>query len=145
MNNKIANDFKDALKNQDKFKLSVLRMLKSAIQMEQINKKHDLSDAEVISVIKKQVKLRKDSILEYEKYNKLNEVSNLTKEIEILSAYLPEEATVEQIMKVIDEAFAEIKPESMKDMGKIMAFVSSNIANADAKTVSDIVKQRLNK
>ena len=145
MNDKIATDFKDALKNQDKFKLGVLRMLKSALQMEQINKKHDLSDDEIISVIKKQVKLRKDSLLEYEKYDKKDEVDNLTNEINILQEYLPEEASVEQISKMLDEAFAEIKPESMKDMGKIMAYASSHLANADAKTVSDMVKERLNK
>ena len=145
MNERIANDLKDALKSQDKFKLSVLRMLKSALQMEQINKKHDLSDAEIISVIKKQVKLRKDSILEYEKYNKEEEVANLTKEVEILNEYLPEEASAEDISKMLDEAFAEIKPESMKDMGKIMAYASSHLANADAKMISDMVKERLNK
>ena len=145
MNEKIANDFKDALKSQDKFKLSVLRMLKSALQMEQINKQHDLSDAEIISVIKKQVKLRKDSILEYVKYNKEEEVANLTKEVEILNEYLPKEASAEEISKMLDEAFAEIKPESMKDMGKIMAYASSHLANADAKMVSDMVKDRLNK
>ena len=145
MNDKIANDLKDALKSQDKFKLGVLRMLKSALQMEQINKKHDLSDAEIISVIKKQVKLRKDSLLEYEKYDKKEEVANLTNEIEILNAYLPEEASVEDISKMLDEAFAEIKPESMKDMGKIMAYASSHLANADAKTISDMVKERLSK
>ena len=145
MNERIANDLKDALKSQDKFKLSVLRMLKSALQMEHINKKHDLSDAEIISVIKKQVKLRKDSILEYEKYNKEEEVANLTNEVEILNEYLPEEASAEDISKMLDEAFKEIKPESMKDMGKIMAYASSHLANADAKMISDMVKERLNK
>ena len=145
MNEKIANDFKEALKSQDKFKLSVLRMLKSSLQMEQINKKHDLSDAEIISVIKKQVKLRKDSLLEYEKYNKEDEVANLNKEIEILNEYLPEEASAEDIAKMLDEAFLEIKPESMKDMGKIMAYASSHLANADSKMISDMVKERLNK
>ena len=67
---KINNDLKAAMKEHDTFKLSVLRMLKSALQLEQISKKHELEDSEISSVIKKQVKLRKDSILEYEKYNK---------------------------------------------------------------------------
>lgn len=145
MNEKIASDLKDALKNQDKFKMGVLRMLKSALQNEQINKKHELSDEDIISVIKKQVKLRKDSSLEYEKYGKSEEVENLTKEIEILNNYLPEEASEEEISKMLDEAFLEIKPESMRDMGKIMAYASSHLANADAKLVSDMVKERLNK
>ena len=145
MNEKIAADLKDALKSQDKFQLSVLRMLKSALQNEQINKKEDLSDADIISVIKKQVKLRKDSITEYEKYNKNDEVSNLTKEIDILSNYLPKEATKEEISQVLDEAFNIIKPESMKDMGKIMGYASSKLANFDSKMLSEMVKERLNK
>ena len=77
MNELIATDFKEAMKNGDKFTLSVLRMLKSAIQMEQINKKHELNDEEIIAVIKKQVKVRKDSLLEYEKYNKVELVDSL--------------------------------------------------------------------
>lgn len=145
MNDKIAADLKDALKSQDKFQLSVLRMLKSALQNEQINKKEDLSDADIISVIKKQVKLRKDSIAEYEKYDKNDEVSNLTKEIDILSNYLPKEASKEEISKVLDDAFNIIKPESMKDMGKIMGYASSKLANFDSKMLSEMVKERLNK
>ena len=72
MNEQIANDLKNAMKNSDKFSLNVLRMLKSALQMEKINLKRELNDSEVISVIKKQVKLRKDSISEYQKYDKLD-------------------------------------------------------------------------
>ena len=85
----INNDLKTAMKEHDSFKLSVIRMLKSALQLEQIAKKHELDDSEVTSVIKKQVKLRKDSISEYEKYGKVDSVKDLEKEIEILSSYLP--------------------------------------------------------
>ena len=77
----IIKDMTQAMKEQDKFKLSVLRMLKSALQLEKINKKHDLSDDEVIAVIKKQVKTRKDSIVEFEKYDKKDEVEKLGKEV----------------------------------------------------------------
>ena len=87
----IIADMTTAMKEQDKFTLSVLRMLKSALQLEQINKKHDLTDEEVIAVIKKQVKMRKDSITEYSNYGKTEEVEALNKEVECLSAYLPEE------------------------------------------------------
>ena len=68
MQEKITKDMTQAMKEQNKFALSVLRMLKSALQLEKISKNHDLSDEEVINVIKKQVKARKDSIVEYEKY-----------------------------------------------------------------------------
>ena len=70
VNELIKKDLVTSMKEQDKFKTSVLRMLKSAIEAEKINKKHDLSDEEVIAVIKKQVKVRNASVLEFEKYNR---------------------------------------------------------------------------
>ena len=84
LNDTIIKDMTTAMKEQDKFNLSVLRMLKSALQLEKINLKHDLSDEEVMVVIKRQVKQRKDSITEFEKYGKTEEVENLNKEIACL-------------------------------------------------------------
>lgn len=143
MNEQIANDLKSAMKSGDKFKLSVLRMLKSALQLESISKKHELSDEEVRSVIKKQVKTRKDSMEEFKKYNKTDEVEKLEKEIEVLNAYLPEEMTEEEIAKVIDEVFNELKPTSMKEMGMVMKELNTKITNADMSLVSKLVKERL--
>ncbi len=143
MNEQIANDLKNAMKTGDKFKLSVLRMLKSALQLEAISKKKDLDDDEVISVIKKQVKTRKDSILEYQKYNKLDEVNSLQKEIDILNVYLPEEMSLDEVNKVINEVFDTLKPTSMKDMGLIMKELNAKITNADMSMVSKIVKDKL--
>ena len=80
MYEKINEDLKNAMKSKDTFKLSVLRMLKSALQLEQISKKHELDDNEIASVLKKQVKVRKDSLEEYKKYNKEDEVEKLEKE-----------------------------------------------------------------
>lgn len=143
MNNKIAEDLKLAMKNSDKFRLSVLRMLKSALQLEAISKKHELSDDEVLSVLKKQVKTRKDSIEEFSKYNKTEEVAKLEQEIEILNTYLPEEMTPEEISKIIDEVFSELNPTSMKDMGKVMKELNTKITNANMSLVSNMVKERL--
>lgn len=143
MNSKIAEDLKTAMKNGDKFKLSVLRMLKSALQLDSISKKHELNDDEVMSVIKKQVKTRKDSISEFAKYNKTEEIAKLEQEIEILNAYLPEEMTVEEISKIIEQVFKEINPTSMKDMGLIMKELNTRITNADMSLVSKMVKERL--
>ena len=140
----IIKDMTTAMKNQDKFSLSVLRMLKSALQLEKINKKHDLSDEEVIAVIKKQVKMRKDSIEEYTKFNKTEEVDSLNKEIECLATYLPEELSHEQIEKGIEEIFNELKPESIKDMGKVMKAAQEKFqASADMTVVSNIVREKL--
>lgn len=144
MQEKISNDLKEAMKSGDKFKLSVLRMLKSALQLEAIKEKKDLSDEEVMVVIKKNVKQRKDSIAEFEKYNKQEEIANLEKEIEILDSYLPEQLSEEQIDKEINKVFEEINPTSMKDMGKMMKVLTERIGTvADMSLVSKNVKDRL--
>ena len=144
LNEKIANDMKEAMKSQDKFKLSVLRMLKSSLQLESISLKKELSDNEVMSVIKRNVKQRKDSIVEYQKYNKEEEITNLEHEVEILKSYLPEELSEEEIIKRIDAKIEEIKPESMKDMGRIMKELTAEIGTvADMSNVSKIVKEKL--
>ena len=144
MQEKINNDLKEAMKSGDKFKLSVLRMLKSALQLEAIKEKKELSDEEVMGVIKRNVKQRKDSIAEFEKYNKQEEIVNLEKEIEILKAYLPEELSEEQIDEEISKVFEEVKPTSMKDMGKMMKMLTEKIGTvADMSLVSKKVKDRL--
>lgn len=145
MNNKINEDLKSAMKEKDTFKLSVLRMLKSALQMEQIAKKHELSDTEVASVIKKQVKVRKDSVEEYKKYGKDDSVKDLEQEIAILENYLPEEMSQAEIEEVINSVFETVKPTSMKDMGLVMKNVNELLAdkNADMSLVSKLVKEKL--
>lgn len=141
---KIIKDMTQAMKEQNKFALSVLRMLKSALQLEKISKNHDLSDEEVTNVIKKQVKARKDSIVEYEKYERQDEVTKLKQEIEVLSAYLPAELSEAEIDKALDEIFAEIKPASIKDMGKVMKEATARIGTvADMSLVSKKVKAKL--
>lgn len=145
MINKINEDLKNAMKDADKFKLSVLRMLKSALQLEGINKKHDLTDDEILSVIKKQVKQRNDSISEFKKYDKLDKVEDLEKEIAILDEYLPEEISEEEINKILDQAFTSVNPTSMKDMGMVMKETQKllNGKNADMSLVSKLIRERL--
>ena len=145
MINRIDEDLKLALKNQDKFTLSVLRMLKSEfINESRKGTLHELSDDEAIKVIKRQVKTRKDSINEYMSYGKEELARELEHEVEILSKYLPEEMTEEEIIKIIDSVFEESKPTSMKDMGTAMKAVSAKITNADMAFVSKTIKDRLN-
>lgn len=145
MYEKINEDLKNAMKSKDTFKLSVLRMLKSALQLEQISKKHELDDNEIASVLKKQVKVRKDSLEEYKKYNKTDEVEKLEKEISVLSVYLPEELSEEEIEKIVLSAIDEIKPTSMKDMGLVMKKVGELLVgkNADMSLVSKLVKEKI--
>ena len=145
MYEKINEDLKNAMKEKDTFKLSVLRMLKSALQLEQIAKKHELDDNEVAAVLKKQVKVRKDSLEEYKKYDKAELVESLEKEIAILDVYLPEEMSEEDITKVVEDAISEVKPTSMKDMGLVMKKVNELLVgkNADMSLVSKLVKEQI--
>ena len=145
MYEKINEDLKVAMKEKDTFKLSVLRMLKSALQLEQISKNHELDDNEVSAVLKKQVKIRKDSLEEYEKYGKTDSVKQLEDEIEILSNYLPEELDAKSVEALVDEAINEVNPSSMKEMGLVMKKINELLVgkNADMSLVSKLVKEKI--
>lgn len=144
MFDKIKKDLVTSMKEQDKFKLSVLRMLKSSLQKEEINKKRELTDDEVLNVIKKEVKVRNASLEEYMEYNRKDLADELRKEIEILKTYLPEELSHEELLKIIDEQFNIINPTSMKDMGTVIKSVSSIVGTrADMSEVSKIVKEKI--
>ena len=144
MRNKLLNDLVTAMKNQDKETLSVLRMVKGAIQLEEINVKHELTDDEFIGVVSKQIKTRKESIVEFEKAGRTDLVEQTSKEIEILNKYMPEQLSEEEVLKVIDEAFNEIKPQAQSDMGKLMGYVNPKLkGKADMGFVSKTIKEKL--
>lgn len=144
LNDRIMNDLKEAMKNKDSFKLGVIRMVKGAIQLEKINKKRDLNDEEVIDVISKQIKLRKDSINEFEKAGRNDLADTTKKEIEVLNEYMPEQLSSEEVNKIIDEAFAKVNPTSQKDMGLVMKEVTPKVkGKADMGEVSRIIKEKL--
>ena len=144
MFDKIKSDLLESMKSGDKFKLGVLRMLKSALQMEQISLNHELNDDEVLTVIRREVKKRNSSIIEYEKFNKLDTVEHLKHEINILEEYLPAMLSNEKIEKIIDETIAEYDNPDIKSMGKIIAEVKTKTnGNADMSLVSKLVKERL--
>ena len=142
--NQINEDMKLAMKSQDKEKLSVVRMLKSAIQMASIELKHDLSDEEVIDVVAKQIKMRKDSIAEFEKASREDLVAQYKSEVEILNSYMPEQLSLEEVTKIIDEVFANVNPTSPKQMGLIMKEVNPKVRGKfDMGEVSKLIKDRL--
>lgn len=144
MREKILSDLVTAMKNQDKETLAVLRMVKGAMQLEEINVKHELTDDEVLTVLVKQIKTRKESIVEFEKGNRTDLIEATNKEIEILNKYMPEQLSDDEVAAIIDEAFIEIKPESNKDMGKIMAYVNPKLkGKTDMGKVSQIIKSKL--
>ncbi len=144
MKERILNDLKTAMKNQDKEKLSVVRMIKGALQLEEINKKRDLTDDEIILVISKQIKTRKESITEFQKANRIDLIEQTEKEIEILNEYMPEQLSEDEVNNIVDQAFEIVNPQAMSDMGKIMKEITPKLSGkADMSMVSKIVKDKL--
>lgn len=144
MFDKVKSDLLASMKEQDKFKLGVLRMLKSALQMEQINVGHDLTDEETLTVIRREVKKRNSSIQEYEKFGKIDTVQDLKHEVEILESYLPAMLSDEEVEKIINEVIETFENPDIKSMGKIISLVKEKTnGNADMSKVSALVKERL--
>lgn len=145
----IMTDMKEAMKSHDKETLSTLRFLKSAIDLFKINNKMDRtespSDDTVIEVVSKQVKTHKESIEEFKKAGRDDLVENLLKEVQVLSKYLPEQLSEDEVGSKIDEVISSVKASSIKDMGKVMKELTPIFkGKADMKLVNTIVKEKLN-
>ena len=145
MKERIVNDLKEAMKAQDKELLAVIRMVKGAISLEEINTKKELNDDEVISIIAKQIKTRKESIEDFKKGNRQDLIDQTNREIEILSKYMPEQLSIEEVNTIIDAIFDEVKPSSMADMGKLMGLAKEKLnGRADMSYVSKTIREKLN-
>lgn len=144
----ITNDMKEAMKSKDKDALNTLRLLKSAIDLYLVNNKLDrnnASDEVVIDVVSKQVKTHKESIEEFKKANRTDLVEGLEKEITLLTKYLPEQLSEEEVRNVVDQVFEQVKPTSMKDMGALMKELTPLLkGKADMKLVNTIIREKLN-
>lgn len=144
LNDRINEDLKIAMKEKDNFKLGVIRMVKGAIQLSKINLKHELSDEEVVDVISKQIKMRKDSIKEFTSAGRNDLAEQNQKEIDLLNQYMPEQLSEDEIIKIIEGAFAQVNPTSQKQMGLIMKEVSPKLkGKADMGEVNKIIKSKL--
>jgi uncharacterized protein len=144
---KIFNDYKEAMKNRDTLKSSVLSFLRAAmINAAFEKKKNTLEDNDAIAVIKKQVKQRQDSIEQFQKGNRQDLADKEINELAILKVYLPEELSSDEVKKIIEECVASTGALGMKDMGRVMKEANARIAGrADSKLVSDLVRERLSK
>lgn len=144
MFDKIQSDYIAAFKAKETVKKDVLGLLKGAILNAKIDKKEDLADEEIINLVEKQIKLRKDSKVEYEKAGKEDVVKQLEEEIEVLMEYMPEQLSILEVNKIIDEVFDKVKPTSQKEMGLIMKEVTPLLkGKADMKEVSSIIKEKI--
>ena len=141
LSERINNDLKEAMKSKDSFRVSVIRMVKGAMQLAKPNPREELTDDDVITVISKQIKMRNDSIKEFEAAGRSDLVEQNKKEIEILNTYMPKQLSEEELTEIIDKVFEEVKPTSQKDMGLIMKNISPLVkGKADMSLVNKLVK-----
>lgn len=142
----LKTDMIKAMKDKNKEILTTIRMVKASMDLEHIDKKRELNDDLALDVINKEIKTRKESLEQFIKANRLDLANKTKQEIEILQKYLPKQLTKEELDKELNNIFKEIKPTSIKDMGKIMKEVNAKLkGKADISVVSSKVKEMLNK
>ena len=144
---KLTEDMKQAMRDKEtgKLRLSVIRMVRANIKNVEIDRKQELSDDEVLDVLAKEVKTRRDSMEEFKKGNRPDLVESLEQEIVILMNYLPEQLNETEVRALVESAVAETHAVSPKEMGKVMAVLMPKVkGRADGKLVNTIVREMLN-
>jgi uncharacterized protein YqeY len=143
---KLQDEWKEALKTKNKLKATTISMVRSAILYIEKTDGVKLEDEQVIEVLAREVKQRREAMLEFEKGKRQDLIDLCKAEIEILLEYLPQQLTEVEIFEIVREAAVEVGANSIKDMGKIMSVVTAKTkGRADGKLVSIIVKEHLNK
>ncbi|WP_029523157.1 GatB/YqeY domain-containing protein [Persephonella sp. KM09-Lau-8] len=141
---KLQDEMKAAMKSGQKDRLSVIRMLISEIKKVQIDKKKELSDEEIIEVLQRYAKQRKESIKQYREAGREDLAQKEEFELGVVQEFLPQPLSQEELEKIINETIAELGASSMKDMGRVMKAVLDKVkGRADGATVSAIVKNKL--
>ena len=140
----LKKDMITAMKAKDKDTLSVVRMLKSSVQNEQINLGHDLTPDEENALMAKEYKQRKDSLAEFEKGGRQDLVDATQKEMAVVAKYMPKQMSADEVQKVVEETINEVNATSMKDFGKVMGAIMPKVkGKADGKVVNETVKKAL--
>lgn len=137
-------DMKTAMKAHDKDRLAVIRMARGAVRQKEIDGKKKLDDNDIIAVLSKEVKMRRDSIDEFKKGNRQDLVDKTQAEIDVLMSYLPQQMSEDEVKKLVEEAVAQTGAKTMKDMGKVMGVLMSKVkGRADGKMVNNLVRAHL--
>lgn len=141
----LLKELKNSMQTKDMIKKDTITMLRAAILQIEKDGQKELSEDEMLTIVAKEVKKRKESLPEYEKAGRQDIIDNLNKEIKILEVYLPKQLSEDEIRKIVLEAIEAVGATSPKDMGKVMQVVrEKTAAKADGKVVSQIVKDELN-
>ena len=137
-------DMKDAMKNKEKDRLAVIRMVRGAIRQQEIDGQKELGDEDVIAVISKEVKMRRDSIEEFKKGAREDLVEKTQAEIDVLLPYLPAQLSEDEVRELVKAAVEQTGAATPKDMGKVMSVLMPKVkGRADGKMVNTIVKSFL--
>ena len=146
LRDRLTEDMKQAMKEKEagKLKLSVIRMVRSAAKNVEIDRRKELDDNELLDVVAKEVKMRRDSLDEFRKAGRPELLAVLEQEIAILMEYLPEQMSEAEVRALVTQAVADAQAASAKDMGKVMALLMPKVkGRADGKLVNSIVKELL--
>ena len=141
---RLDQDMKQAMKDRAVLKLSVIRMVKAALKNEEINKGRLLSDDEVLTILTRELKQRRESLHEFEKAGRVELASKSREEIDVLSAYLPAQLSEDEIRDIVREGIAATNASSKKEMGKVMGAIMPKVkGRADGNLVQKIVSEEL--
>ena len=140
----ISTDMKASMRAREAQRLSAIRLLLAAIKQREVDERIELDDAQVLSVVEKLIKQRRDSITQYDAAGRTDLADAERFELEVLSAYLPAQASADEVAAAIDAAVASVGAGGMQDMGKVMAALRDSLAGkADMGQVSALVRARL--
>ncbi len=144
LSDRLPEELKQAMRDKDKVRVSVLRMVKAAVKNSEIELQHPLSDDEVLAILRKEVKQRKDAMDIAMGSGRTDFIASLEDELRVLASYLPAQLSEDEILAAVKDVVAEVGAHSKADMGKVMPVILSRIgSSADGKTVSRIVSQVL--
>ncbi len=141
---RIQDDVKAAMKAKDKERLATLRLITAAIKQREVDDRAELSEEQVLAVLEKMIKQRRDSITQYEGAGRQELADKERSEIAIIETYMPEGLSEEEIAALIEQAIGETGAESVRDMGKVMGLLKPKMqGRADMGKVSGLIKQKL--
>lgn len=141
---RLVEEMKQAMKSNDKLRLSTIRMVRTALKNKEIDLRKKLSDEDIFKVIQGMVKKGEEAVSQFQAGGRMDLVEKESTEIQILKSFLPEPLSREDMLRIIDETIKETQASSLKDLGKVMKPVMAKLGGkADGKLINELVKERL--
>ena len=141
---KLLQDLKECMKEKNTIRKNVIQMVRAAILQVEKDKQVEVDDEQILEIIAKESKKRKDSLADYEKSGREDLIAQIKEEINILAEYLPKPLTREELEKIVISVIADTETTTIKDMGKVMKEVKQKVGTrADGRTINEIVKEKL--